>query len=201
MSAPSLTVLGDSFVEGRGDPAAGGGYRGWVPRLASQIGLRSNRIRNLGTYQATTSKVVDLQLAVAVAARSPLIGVVVGVNDLVSDYSAPRFEQNLRRIFGDLQDSGATVFTATYPDIPARLPVPEGFRDLLRERFTRANAVLSEVTSDTGTLLLDIAASAEWAHDEMWTSDGVHPSSAGHRLFASAAAELVSRATATTIAA
>ncbi len=201
MSASSLTVLGDSFVEGRGDPSAAGGYRGWVPRFAGQMGLRSNRVRNFGTFQATTSNVVELQLQKALSVRSPLVGVVVGVNDLVSAYDAPTFERNLHRIFGELRDTGATVFTATYPDIPARLPIPDGFRELLRARFVAANAVLNEVAVSTGTQLLDIAASDEWTRPEMWTSDGLHPSPMGHKLFASDTAELVSRATATTIAA
>ncbi len=201
MSASSLTVLGDSFVEGRGDPSPSGGYRGWVPRFAGQMGLRGSRVRNLGAFQATTSNVVDLQLQIALSIRSPLVGVVVGVNDLVSAYDAATFERNLHRIFGELRDTGATVFTATYPDIPARLPVPDGFRELLRTRFVAANAVLNEVAVSTGTQLLDIAESDEWTQPEMWTPDGLHPSPMGHKLFASGTAELVSRATATTIAA
>ena len=201
MSLASLTVVGDSFVEGRGDPIDGGGYRGWVPRFAGQMGMRGRGIRNFGTHGATTSDVLETQIPDAVAGRSPLYGVVVGVNDLVSDYVRRRFEDNLHAIFGELRTGGATVFTATYPDIPARLPVPERFKALLRERFTEANVALAEVTRSTGTLLLDIAASPQWSHADMWTSDGLHPSPTGHREFALSAAELVSNSTATTLAA
>lgn len=201
MSAATLTVVGDSFVEGRGDPVEGGGFRGWVPRFAGQIGLRGNKVRNFGTHGATTAHVLDVQLPGAFATRSSLYGVVVGVNDLVSDYERPRFEDNLHAIFDKLRTGGATVFTATYPDIPTRLPVPEQFRELLRERFTEANAALVDVTRTTRTLLLDIAASPQWSEDEMWTSDGLHPSSTGHREFAASAVELVYQTTATTLAA
>ncbi|MFC0453334.1 SGNH/GDSL hydrolase family protein [Rhodococcus jostii] len=201
MTGQGLTVLGDSFVEGRGDPVQDGGYRGWVPRFAGQIGLRSSRVRNLGTHGATTGDVVETQLASALGSRAPLVGVVVGVNDLVSDYAPDRFARNLRTIFGDLRGSGATVFTATYPDIPARLPVPDGFKSLLRERFAEANDVLVDVVTDTGSLLIDLRAGTEWGRDDMWTSDGLHPSPEGHRSFAAAAADLVSRASATTLAA
>ncbi|MEU4596809.1 SGNH/GDSL hydrolase family protein [Nocardia sp. NPDC023988] len=202
MIAAGLTALGDSFVEGRGDPAATGGYRGWVARLGGQLGLRPTTIRNFGTHGATTGDVVASQLAPATsAARAGLYGVVVGVNDLVSAYDEARFADNLHTIFTTLRAEDATVFTASYPDIPARLPVPDGFRALLRERFTAANDVLARVTDDTGTLLLDIAARPEWARPEVWTADGLHPSPVGHRLFAAAAAELIASATATTVAA
>ncbi|MRH88306.1 SGNH/GDSL hydrolase family protein [Nocardia sp. SYP-A9097] len=199
MTGPGLTALGDSFVEGRGDPAASGGYRGWVPRLGGQLGLRPAAIRNFGTHGATTGDVVRGQLPMA--SRSEVYGVVVGVNDLVSAFDPSAFEHNLDALFGTLCAGGATVFTADYPDIPARLPVPEKFRGLLRERFDFANTVLARITAEHGALLLDLAARPEWERPEMWTEDGLHPSPLGHRLFAAAAAELISSTTATTVAA
>lgn len=201
MSGHALTVIGDSFVEGRGDPAPHGGYRGWAPRLATQLGLRATKVHNFGTHGATTTDVVHSQLSPALTTKAPLIGVVVGVNDLVSDYDEARFVRNVRTIFTALTDTGATVLTATYPDIPARLPVPDNFKTLLRIRFTEANHALADVTAHTGTLLLDLAATPEWGRDELWTSDGLHPSPTGHRHFAAAAAELIAHTTATTIAA
>ncbi|MFI6364229.1 SGNH/GDSL hydrolase family protein [Nocardia sp. NPDC050630] len=196
-----LTALGDSFVEGRGDAATGGGYRGWVSRLGGQLGLRPAAVRNFGTHGATTSMVLEHQLRLAVSTRASLFGVVVGVNDLVSDFDSDRFERNLWTVFDTLGGTGATVFTASYPDIPARLPVPDGFRALLRDRFVFANAVLAAVTAETGTLLLDIAALPEWEQPEVWTADGLHPSSLGHHMFAAGAAELIASRTATTVAA
>ncbi|MGN2639754.1 SGNH/GDSL hydrolase family protein [Nocardia takedensis] len=201
MSSAGLTALGDSFVEGRGDPASSGGYRGWVARLGGQLGLRSAAVRNYGVHGATTTAVVRDQLPAATATRAHVYGVVVGVNDLVSEFDPDRFAANLDTIFGTLTDSGATVFTASYPDIPARLPVPDGFRDLLRERFDFANTILARVTADTGTELLDIAAVPEWERAEVWTEDGLHPSPLGHRLFAAGAADLIASVTATTVAA
>lgn len=200
MSA-GLVALGDSFVEGRGDAAPGGGYRGWVPRLGGQLGLRPAAVRNLGEHGATTAAVLERQLPQAFSARAALYGVVVGVNDLVSDYHAHRFERNLRTLFTTLRASGATVITANYPDIPARLPVPAGFRALLRERFITANTVLREITADTGTLMLDLAGDPAWERAEMWTADGLHPAPLGHHEFAVAAADLLAARTATIVAA
>jgi lysophospholipase L1-like esterase len=182
-----LTALGDSFVEGRGDPVPGG-YHGWVPRLAELIGLPGGAVRNLGTYQATTQDVVDTQLPSALAAKPPLIAVVAGVNDLVTDYDPRRFRRNLGTIFGSLRGMDTTVCTANYPDIPGNLPVPGGFRKLLRARFAEANDVLAEVTAATGTLCLDLAADPEWHGRALWSADGLHPSPLGHRRFAEAIA-------------
>jgi len=187
-----LTVLGDSFVEGRGDPAPGGGYHGWVPAFAAHVGLDPAAVRNLGTYQATTQDVVDRQLPKALAGKPPLIGVIAGVNDLVQDWDPARFRRNLHTIFSSLGGMDTTVFTASYPDIPANLPVPDGFRRLLRGRFAEANAALAEVITVTGTLCLDIAGQPEWARRAMWSADGLHPSPLGHRRFAESMAEHVS---------
>ncbi|HVV12545.1 SGNH/GDSL hydrolase family protein [Amycolatopsis sp.] len=186
-----LTVLGDSFVEGRGDPAPGGGYHGWVPRFAGLLGLAGTAVRNLGTYQATTSDVIKAQLPRALAGKPPLIGVIAGVNDLVQDYDAARFRRNLHTVFGSLSGMDTTVFTAGYPDIPGNLPVPDGFRRLLRARFAEANEALADVCALTGTLRLEIDTDPEWTDPAMWSADGLHPSPLGHRRFAESMADQV----------
>jgi lysophospholipase L1-like esterase len=194
MPAIRLTVLGDSFVEGRGDPTLDGPFHGWVPRLSARLGLPSRSVLNLGTYQATTTDVVERQLPLALVHKAPLIGLVVGVNDLVRDYSPERFGRNLRRILQSLAGMNTTVFTGTYPDIPGNLPVPAEFRHLFRERFAQANRVLREATAATGTHLIDLAGDPVWGRPAMWSADGLHPSSDGHHYFAATVAELLERA-------
>lgn len=184
MPSMRLTVLGDSFVEGRGDPDPDGGFRGWAPLLAESLGVRAERWRNLGVYGATTQDVVDQQLPRAVADQSPLVGVVVGTNDVVSDWDQPRYRANLERIFTSLTGPGTVVFTSSYPDMPARLPVPERFRTLLRDRFAEANAALVEVCRRHGVVVIDLARCPYWAVTDVWSADGLHPNAAGHRRFA-----------------
>jgi lysophospholipase L1-like esterase len=193
MPAVRFTVLGDSFAEGRGDTAADGSYVGWVPRFAARMGVPGREVMNLGTYQATTQDVVDRQLRPALVRKAPLIGVVVGVNDLVRHYEPARLARNLDQIFSELAGMDTTVFTASYPDIPANLPVPAEFRQLLRERFAAANAVLRHVCAATGTLLLDLAARTQWSGRGLWSPDGLHPNSEGHRVFAADMAGVVER--------
>jgi lysophospholipase L1-like esterase len=195
MAVIRLTALGDSFVEGRGDPAPHGtGWHGWVPRLAELLGVPATAVRNLGAHQATTQLVADRQLPAALVNKSPLCGVVVGVNDLITDYAPARMRRNLTTVFGRLTGAETVVFTATYADIPANLPVPEPFRRLLRERFAAANDLLREIAAATGALCLDVTGVPQWSEPSMWDPDGLHPSPRGHRWFAEAAADLLERA-------
>lgn len=196
-----LSALGDSFVEGRGDPSPTGSWYGWVPRLAESLGVPPQGVRNLGTHQATTQHVVDHQLPAALTNKAPVIGVIVGVNDLVSDFDPQRMRRNLATIFGRLTGMDTVVVTATYADIPANLPVPEAFRTLLRRRFASANDMLREITSATGALCLDVTTMPEWSDPEMWSADGLHPSPRGHQWFAESVAELLARATNVPVAA
>ncbi len=195
MAKARMTVIGDSFVEGRGDPAPDGTYRGWVPRFAEMFGIPRNGYLNLGTFDATTQDVIDRQLRVALVNKAPLIGFVAGVNDLIRDYDATRFRRNLETIFTTLNGPDTVMFTATYADIPRNLPLPASFQQLLLARFAEANECLREISARTGALCLDVVNSQEWADPAMWSADGLHPSPAGHRRFAEAMADLVGLAT------
>jgi lysophospholipase L1-like esterase len=181
-----LTVLGDSFVEGRGDPDPDGGFRNWATLLAESLGVRPDRWRNLGTYRATTQDVVDRQLPRALADQAALVGVVVGTNDVVSDWDAARYRANVERILGSLSGTGTVVFTAGYPDMPARLPIPESFKRLLRARFAEANEALAAAAHRHDVVVLDLARCPHWAAGDVWSADGLHPNAAGHRRFAAA---------------
>ncbi|HEX3788489.1 MAG TPA: SGNH/GDSL hydrolase family protein [Pseudonocardiaceae bacterium] len=200
MPAIRLSALGDSFAEGRGDPGPAGPWYGWVTRLAELLGVPPSGVRNLGTHQATTQDVVDRQLPAALVNKSPLNGVIVGVNDLVSDFHPGRLRRNLSTIFQRLAGFDTVVFTATYADIPANLPVPETFRALLRERFAAANEMLREIAAGTGALCMDVTAMPEWSDPAMWSADGLHPSPLGHQWFAETTADLLERATGLSLA-
>ena len=194
MPAFRLTALGDSFVEGRGDPGPAGSWRGWVPRLAGMLGVPPSGVRNLGAMHATTQRVVDSQLGPALVNKSPLIGMVAGVNDLISDFDLARMRRNLTTAFGSLAGMDTVVFTATYADIPGNLELPATFRRLLRHRFAAANEALAEISEAHGVLCLDAASAPEWSDPAFWSADGLHPSPLGHRHFAETMAGLLDRA-------
>ena len=191
MAPPMLTVVGDSFAEGRGDPGPDGTFVGWVPRVAAALGIPASRVRNLGEHGATTQTVVDRQLPVAAAGRSRLVGITIGGNDLVSDYSKPRFERNLTEIFSTLAVPGTLAFTITFPDIPGRLPIPPAMRDALRPRFEAANDLIRKLVAELGMLCFDLASAPDAEDRRLWNPDGIHPSPAGYRAVADGIARML----------
>jgi lysophospholipase L1-like esterase len=190
-----LVALGDSFVEGHGAGPAGG----WTDQLGWLLGLPPGGVVNLGGYGATTQDVVDRQLAPALANKAPLIGLAVGVNDLLGGYHPDTFRANLDRLYSALTGPDTVVFTATYPVVPRVLALPAAFGDLVRRRFDEANGFVRELTRRHGVLCLDMAGDEEWAEPELWSHDGLHPGAEGHRRFAEQAGALVAAATGTPV--
>lgn len=188
-----LVLLGDSVVEGRGDPGPGG-YRGWAPLFAEHLGIARPDCLNLGAHLATTQTVIDHQLPVAAARRAGLAGVIVGFNDIVGEYDGDTFRRNLELIFTSLGRHATVMFTATYPDVARRLTLDAARRPVMRSRIDDANAALRALSLRHPVVCLDIARSDDWLRPELWADDGLHPGPAGHRLFAEHVAQLVSDA-------
>jgi lysophospholipase L1-like esterase len=178
-----MVVLGDSFAEGRGDPLPGGGFGGWVPRVAHRLGVTD--VLNLGTFGALTTDVLATQLPAVAEVDAPLWGVAIGGNDLVRAYDRDAVHANLRTILDAVTAPGRTVFTHDYPAIPDRIPgLPEETRALLRERFADANTHLAALCDELGVHRYGLAAAPLTADAAMWYPDGIHPSAAGHAAIA-----------------
>jgi lysophospholipase L1-like esterase len=192
MSEVKLTVCGDSCAEGRGGTVLpDGSFVGFVVHMAKALGI-SDGVVNLGSFGATTQDVVDGQLAVMLRKPAPLMGVIVGGNDLVTAYDRDRFQRNLRHIYSSLVDRDRLVFTTNWPKIPDRLPgLPDDFRVVLRKRFAEANEFLDELVHELGVVCLDMVNAPIAADPAMWCPDGMHPSPAGHRAIGLAMADLV----------
>lgn len=192
MSEVKLTLLGDSFAEGRGGTVnADGSFVGFAVQMARLLGI-SDGVVNLGSFGATTRDVVDGQLPIALRKSAPLMGVTVGGNDLVGDYDRDLFQRNLRHIFTSISQRDRLVFTMNWPNIPDRLAgVPEHFRPVLRERFREANEYIENLVHELDLVLLDMVNAPITSDPAMWSPDGMHPSSAGHQAIGTAMADLI----------
>ncbi|WP_236794651.1 GDSL-type esterase/lipase family protein [Amycolatopsis sp. GM8] len=190
-----LTVLGDSCAEGRGGVVrADGTFTGFVVHMAQALGV-ADGVLNLGSFGATTRDAVDHQLSVALDNPAPLMGVIVGGNDLVTDYDRDRFERNLRHVYTSLVQPGRLVFTTSWPGIPDRLPGLDGpTRALLRARFAEANEFLEKLVFELDLVCLDLANAPLATDPVMWCADGMHPSPAGHQAIGIAMADLIDEA-------
>ncbi|HEX3647918.1 MAG TPA: GDSL-type esterase/lipase family protein, partial [Pseudonocardiaceae bacterium] len=80
----TLAVLGDSIGVGVGDPAIGGGWRGFAPLLAAAL---KTDLVNMSTNGARVAALRRKQLPAAIATRPDAAVVLGGMNDtLRSDF-------------------------------------------------------------------------------------------------------------------
>lgn len=196
MPERELTVIGDSCAQGRGGAVRPDGtFDGFAVRMARLLGIADRAVLNLGSFGATTQHVVDRQLPVALRNPAPLMGVIVGGNDLVTDYDRDRFQRNLRHIYVSLARPDRLVFTTNWPSIPDRLSgIDHRFRAVLRERFADANEYLDRLVHELGVVCLDLVHAPITADPVMWCEDGMHPSPAGHQAIGTAMADLIDEA-------
>ena len=123
--AASFVAIGDSFTEGVGDPAPGGGFRGWADRLAGLLAAQYTGLRyaNLAVRGRLLRQIVAEQVPAAVAMSPDLVSIAGGGNDILRpggdpDTLAELFDVAVAR----LRQAGCRVMIFTGAD-PAGIPV------------------------------------------------------------------------------
>lgn len=181
-------ALGDSQTEGLWDGDDTVGVAGFADRLATildrhypgllyaNLAIRGKRIRD----------VIDAQIPRALEMRPDLITVCIGMNDATSaGRTFHRALGDLDAMYGTLAQTGATVVTTTFPDITKILPLGR----LIAGRIVQINDVISDAARRHGFGLVDLYNAPSMGQPQTWSHDRMHASSAGHTLFAEAAAE------------
>jgi lysophospholipase L1-like esterase len=188
-----LAVLGDSVGVGVGDPALGGGWRGYGPLLAEALG--GARLTNLAVNGSRIGGVLETQLPAALAARPDVAVLLVGMNDTMrSDFDPARLFADLDHVVGTLAAAGTTVITAKYHDHHRVFRLPGPLRRALAARIAALNAIVDTVGHRHGIGIVDIGAVPGIYHLDAWAVDRLHPSELGHRLLARAIANLLAEA-------
>jgi lysophospholipase L1-like esterase len=183
-----LAVLGDSVGLGIGDPAVGGGWRGFGPILAEALG--GARLTNLSVSGSRVGGVLEQQLPAALAAKPDVAILVVGMNDTMrSDFDPVRLRADLDHVVGALVAVGAIVITAKYHEHHRVFRLPGPIRRALASRIAALNEVLDGVGLRHGIGVVDIGALPGIYDTAAWAVDRLHPSELGHRLFARAVAD------------
>jgi lysophospholipase L1-like esterase len=181
-------ALGDSQTEGLWDGDDTSGVKGFADRLAARLEeLRPGvQYANLAVRGRRIRDVLDNQLPRAVAMQPDLITSCIGMNDVTRpgrSFTTALADVDL--LHDRLADTGATIVTTTFPDLEKILPVGR----FLGARVVQINAVIRAAAQRHGFRLVDLYDAASMGDPQVWSSDRVHGSPAGHALFAAAAAE------------
>src|SRR5689334_16639514 len=178
-----FAALGDSITLGMGDPAPGGGWRGWAALLGGT--LPQAEVHNLAVSGALAADVERVQLPAAAALCPDLASVVVGINDtLRGDFDPHRTGAAIGRTVAGLRDAGAQVLTIRLPDPGQMFGLPGALARPLARRMRAINTVVDEVARRHGTLHLDVARDPATYERRYWSVDRLHPNERGHRLIA-----------------
>ncbi len=183
-----LAVLGDSVGVGIGDPALGGGWRGFAPLLAAALG--GARLTNLAVSGSRIGGVLESQLPAALALRPDVAVLVVGMNDTMrSDFDPLALLADLDHVVGTLVATGTVVITAKYHDHHRVFRLPGPLRRALAARIAALNEILDIVGQRHGIGVVDLGQVPGIYTPAAWAVDRLHPSELGHRLLARAIAE------------
>ena len=183
-------AIGDSSTEGLDDPDGAGGYRGWADRFAGHLAAAQGGVEyaNLAVRGRTTVRILDEQLAPALALRPDLMTVAAGVNDLLRPaFDADEVAGHLEQMLDACTARGVTAVTITWPDPAGVHPAAR----LLSGRVGRLNAAVREVAASTGARVLDLARHPVAGDPRLWSDDRLHANTLGHERIAAALAHLL----------
>lgn len=177
---PRICFLGDSFVQGLGDPE----FRGWVGRALAAAAPHATAF-NLGVRR-DTSQQVRRRCWMEVEARSVLgadnrLVLSIGANDAMTEGGVPRLAHhdtlaNLTAMLDGARERGTSVLVVGPPPV-----VCAGAEHL--ERLTTLAPAMAVICESFGVPFVDVTAAL--AHDAVWTaeaqaSDGAHPGAGGY---------------------
>lgn len=183
-------------------------YRTALPRAAVLV--------NLGVPGSTVAQAVREQLPSAIAAKPDLATVFLNVNDIVDRVPVSAYRADLEMLLEGLRSTGARVLVANVPPLDqlpllkACLPFAPGLggscdtsRRISVEKIDRTvddfNGAIASVASATGAIVVDLHAASlkvrkAGGEASIISSDGFHPSTAGHELIARTFAAALRRA-------
>jgi lysophospholipase L1-like esterase len=175
-----FVAIGDSFTEGYGDPDPGspGGLRGWADRTAEVLATRTDDFAyaNLAIRGRLLGRIVDEQVAPAVALRPDLITVSAGGNDVIRPGTDPdAIAARLDPALAELAATGATLVLFTGVDV--------GFSPVFRRirgKVAIFNELLHGLAAKHGALVADQWSLKSIQRADFWGVDRLHLNAYGH---------------------
>jgi lysophospholipase L1-like esterase len=176
-------VVGDSLAAGVGDPVAGLSLVGWADRLALALWPHcpSMGYTNLAVKGLTTSQIATRQLPLAQALTPDLIILCAGGNDLLARRWDPAaFRHAYAALLADLLATGATVFTASWHNLPLAVSMPAALAQRYSRRLAEASAIVRAVSEALGAVCVDFWELPELLDTRCYSADGTHPNARGY---------------------
>ncbi|HEU4421660.1 MAG TPA: SGNH/GDSL hydrolase family protein [Pilimelia sp.] len=182
-----FVALGDSVVEGLGDPVPGYVNLPWVDRVAAELRAVCPDLDyvNLGRRNLRAGQVRFEQLDTAVAYRPDLALVACGANDaLHPGYRPEAVDAEVGAILSALRAAGADVLTVGLFDLGNCPAVQERFRPALARRmrtFARHTRALAELH---GCVHIDLGRHPAVRDARLYSADGLHGNGRSHGISA-----------------
>jgi lysophospholipase L1-like esterase len=183
----SFVALGDSFTEGVGDLADGGGCRGWADRFAEHLAARRPGLRyaNLAVRGKLLGEVLAEQVPAATRMKPDLVSLAAGGNDLLRPRTDPdNLAVTLETAVARLTSAGSAVMVFTGFD-PKAFPVLR----LIRGKSAVLTMHIREIAARYGCLVADLWTMRVLRDRRLWTPDRLHLTPDGHRRVALMACE------------
>jgi acyl-CoA thioesterase-1 len=185
----SYAALGASETYGVGASPHTRGYAYLIARA-----LHPTQFVDEGIPGTTLSAAYQTELTNALAIRPSLVTVFFGYNDLAAGVARNAFLSDLRDLAVTLRRARSRVVIIGLPDLSLLPSVSRRFAaPVVHARIASWNAGMARVARETSAVYLDLNAfSARLAaHPEYISSDGLHPSNAGHTALAGLVVTLI----------
>lgn len=185
----SFAALGDSFTAGRDSIDA----ERWVDLIADALRRLDPGLAygNFAVDGATSAEVLE-QVPAALALAPDLVTVICGANDVllstrpdVAGYEG-RFDEILTRLREGAPE--AAIVTATAPESWHFMQLRPRTEARLIEATANLNEATRRIAERHGVLCLPVAGHPALSDQATFSADGLHPSTAGHRMIAVGAA-------------
>lgn len=176
-------ALGDSITEGYGmDPVQGIEPLPWAERIARALDAE---LHNLGRRNLRAAQIRETQLRRALALEPDLVSIAAGANDvLFGDFSRAQVEADLEPLYAAFAETGATVFTYTYLNLPASGLLPPEIAERMATRMGWLHEAVRALADRHGALLVDLVDDPQSRRPELFSSDLMHANAAGHAFVA-----------------
>jgi lysophospholipase L1-like esterase len=187
-----FVALGDSFTAGKG--CAPG--ESWADRVAASLRAREPRLtyRNLAVDGATSEAVLG-QVGPALQLEPDLVTVICGANDVLRSVrpDVGGYGERLAGILDRLRSAlpGGAILTATSPETWRFMELGPRTRARVTRGIKSVNEITRTISARRSIPCLDVVDHPGLADPENFSSDGLHPSSVGHRRAAAEFAQVL----------